>query len=62
MTRVCGCLNDRLEAARERVECSDTPVEEIAEATGFHDPERMRRAFLRAFAQPPQGMRRAARR
>jgi transcriptional regulator GlxA family with amidase domain len=28
---------------------------------GFRDPERMRRAFLRAFGQPPQAMRRHAR-
>jgi hypothetical protein len=29
--------------------------------TGFRDPERMRRAFIRAFGQPPQSLRRAAR-
>jgi len=29
--------------------------------TGFGDPERLRRAFLRAFGQPPQAPRRAAR-
>ena len=29
-------------------------------APGFGDPERMRRAFLRAFGQPPQALRRAA--
>ncbi len=50
----------RLEVARERVEQSAHPVEQIAHATGFHDPERMRRAFLRAFGQPPQAMRRLA--
>ena len=27
---------------------------------GFRDPERMRRAFLRAFGQPPQALRRTA--
>ena len=27
----------------------------------FGDPERMRRAFIRAFGQPPQSLRRAAR-
>lgn len=48
----------RLEAARERVEHSREPVERIAAATGFHDPERMRRAFVRHFGQPPQAMRR----
>ncbi|WP_313809154.1 GlxA family transcriptional regulator [Sphingobium sp.] len=48
----------RLEAARERVEHSAEPIEAIAGTTGFHDPERMRRAFLRAYGQPPQAMRR----
>jgi transcriptional regulator GlxA family with amidase domain len=52
----------RLEAARERVEAGAEPIDRIAAATGFGDPERMRRAFLRAFGQPPQGLRRAARR
>ena len=32
-----------------------------AKSTGFRDPERMRRAFIRAFGQPPQSLRRAAR-
>lgn len=50
----------RLEAARERVEQSSLPIEAIAAMTGFHDPERMRRAFLRAFGQPPQAVRRNA--
>jgi transcriptional regulator GlxA family with amidase domain len=51
----------RLEAARTRIEYSAEPIEAIAAATGFHDPERMRRAFVRALGQPPQGLRRAAR-
>jgi transcriptional regulator GlxA family with amidase domain len=51
----------RLEAARERVESSAEPIEGIALHAGFRDPERMRRAFLRAFGQPPQAMRRHAR-
>ncbi|MBO1324451.1 GlxA family transcriptional regulator [Acetobacter sp. TBRC 12305] len=50
----------RLEAAHERVVHSTTPIEAIAIATGFHDPERMRRAFLRAFGLPPQAIRRNA--
>ncbi|MFT8953699.1 MULTISPECIES: GlxA family transcriptional regulator [Acetobacteraceae] len=50
----------RLEAARERVECSTIPIEAIATMTGFHDPERMRRAFVREFHEPPQAMRRNA--
>jgi transcriptional regulator GlxA family with amidase domain len=51
----------RLEAARTRVETTREPIDRVAEATGFGDPERMRRAFLRAFGQPPQALRRAAR-
>ena len=51
----------RLEAARLRVETTRDPIDRVAEAAGFHDPERMRRAFLRAFGQPPQALRRAAR-
>lgn len=51
----------RLEVARDRVENSPAPIEEVAAGLGFHDPERMRRAFLRAFGQPPQAMRRIAR-
>ena len=50
----------RLEVAREKVEHSEMPIEKIASATGFNDPERMRRAFVRAFGQPPQAMRRIA--
>jgi transcriptional regulator GlxA family with amidase domain len=51
----------RLEASRERVESGSEPIEQIAAGTGFGDPERMRRAFIRAFGQPPQALRRAAR-
>jgi transcriptional regulator GlxA family with amidase domain len=51
----------RLEAARVRVESSHEPIDRVAESAGFRDPERMRRAFLRAFGQPPQALRRAAR-
>jgi transcriptional regulator GlxA family with amidase domain len=51
----------RIEVARERVENSPEPIEQIAAMLGFHDPERMRRSFLRAFGQPPQAMRRIAR-
>ncbi|HEY1798934.1 MAG TPA: GlxA family transcriptional regulator [Stellaceae bacterium] len=50
----------RLEAARERVESGGEPIEGVAARTGFGDPERMRRAFLRAFGQPPQALRRTA--
>jgi transcriptional regulator GlxA family with amidase domain len=51
----------RLEAARVHVEEGSEPIDRVAEMTGFHDPERMRRAFIRAFGQPPQALRRAAR-
>lgn len=51
----------RLEAARVRIETSRAPIDQVAAAAGFGDPERMRRAFLRAFGQPPQALRRAAR-
>ncbi len=51
----------RVEAARERVEGGRAPIDAIAAEIGFGDPERMRRAFLRAYGQPPQALRRAAR-
>ncbi|HKF72955.1 MAG TPA: DJ-1/PfpI family protein [Stellaceae bacterium] len=51
----------RAEAARALIESGSEPVERIAEIVGFGDPERMRRAFLRLFGQPPQAIRRDAR-
>jgi len=51
----------RVECAREKIEASPEAIDRIAAATGFGDAERMRRAFLRAFGQPPQALRRAAR-
>lgn len=51
----------RLEMARNQVETSHLPLDRIAEAGGFGDPGRMRRAFLRSFGQPPHALRRAAR-
>src|SRR5882757_3668668 len=51
----------RIEAARQRVQSSSEAIELVAQSTGFRDPERMRRAFIRAFGQPPQSLRRAAR-
>ncbi len=51
----------RLEAARECVEASSRDLDHIARLTGFADPERMRRAFIRAFGLPPQALRRMAR-
>jgi transcriptional regulator GlxA family with amidase domain len=51
----------RVEVARQQVQSSSEAIERVAETTGFRDPERMRRAFIRAFGQPPQSLRRAAR-
>jgi transcriptional regulator GlxA family with amidase domain len=51
----------RVEAARLMVEQSRHSIDVIAAQTGFADRERMRRAFLRAFGQPPQVIRRNAR-
>jgi transcriptional regulator GlxA family with amidase domain len=51
----------RIEVARQQVQSSSEAIERVAETTGFRDPERMRRAFIRAFGQPPQSLRRAAR-
>ncbi|MGF6858197.1 GlxA family transcriptional regulator [Paraburkholderia sp. CI3] len=53
--------NLRLEAARLMVEQGRLPIDVVARETGFADPDRMRRAFLRAFGQPPQAIRRATR-
>jgi transcriptional regulator GlxA family with amidase domain len=52
--------NLRLEAARYMLEQGRLPVEEIAQATGFGDRERMRRSFLRNFGQTPQAIRNAS--
>jgi transcriptional regulator GlxA family with amidase domain len=51
----------RVEAARLMMEQSRHPIDAIARQTGFADRDRMRRAFLRAFGQPPQVIRRNAR-
>ncbi len=51
----------RLEVARQQVQSSSDAIERVAQTAGFRDPERMRRAFIRAFGQPPQSLRRAAR-
>jgi transcriptional regulator GlxA family with amidase domain len=51
----------RVEVARAHVETSSDPIDRIGDGVGFTDPERMRRAFVRAFGLPPQALRRAAR-
>lgn len=51
----------RVEAARSMLEAGRHSMEAVAAETGFIDTERMRRAFLRVFGQPPQAIKRAAR-
>lgn len=51
----------RVEAARALMEQGRLSIDVIARETGFADRDRMRRAFLRAFGQPPQVIQRAAR-
>ncbi|MGH8386466.1 MAG: GlxA family transcriptional regulator [Pseudomonas sp.] len=53
--------NLRLEAARQMLERGRLTLDQIALETGFSDRRRMREAFLRAFGQPPQVIRRGAR-
>lgn len=48
----------RVEAARALLDSQPLQVEDVALETGFGDSERMRRAFIRAFGQPPQALRR----
>jgi transcriptional regulator GlxA family with amidase domain len=50
--------NLRVEAARLMMEQGRHPIDVVARQTGFADRDRMRRAFLRAFGQPPQVIRR----
>lgn len=51
----------RVEAARAMMEEGQLSIDVVARETGFADRNRMRRAFLRAFGQPPQVMRRNSR-
>lgn len=53
--------NLRVEAARVMMEQGRHPIDTVANETCFADRERMRRAFLRAYGQPPQTMHRNAR-
>lgn len=48
----------RVEAARLRLQDGSEPIEQIALAVGFTDPERMRRAFIKLHGRPPQSIRR----
>ncbi|MGA2451072.1 MAG: GlxA family transcriptional regulator [Polyangiaceae bacterium] len=60
MTPAKAVERARLAEARVAVETTRASIDQVAEATGFGDSERMRRAFVRAFGQPPQAIRRAA--
>ncbi|HJS80595.1 MAG TPA: GlxA family transcriptional regulator [Vitreimonas sp.] len=51
----------RADAARSALEGGGS-IQEIARRTGFVDPERMRRAFVRLYGAPPAEMRRTLRR
>jgi transcriptional regulator GlxA family with amidase domain len=51
----------RVEAARMRLQDGSEPIEQIALAVGFTDPERMRRAFVKLHGHPPQSIRRESR-
>jgi transcriptional regulator GlxA family with amidase domain len=53
--------NLRVEAARALIDEGNLALGVVAQETGFDDPERMRRAFLRTMGQPPQSVRRTAR-
>jgi len=50
----------RLEAAKLMLEQSRLPVDVVAKETGFGAGERMRRAFVRAYGEPPQAVRNSA--
>jgi transcriptional regulator GlxA family with amidase domain len=51
----------RVEGARNLMEQSRHPIDVVARQTGFSDRDQMRRAFMRAFGEPPQALRRKAR-
>ncbi|MGJ7514952.1 GlxA family transcriptional regulator [Pseudomonas baetica] len=53
--------NLRVESARLMMETGRHSIDVVATDTGFGDRERMRRAFIRAFGQPPQVIQRANR-
>lgn len=51
----------RTEVALNRIENDAEPAERVATSVGFSDPERMRRAFIRLYGEPPQAIRRKSR-
>ncbi|MBC7769388.1 MAG: helix-turn-helix domain-containing protein, partial [Phycisphaerales bacterium] len=50
----------RVDAARAAL-AQGGAIQEIARRTGFGDPERMRRAFIRLYGAPPAALRRTLR-
>lgn len=53
--------NLRVESARLMMETGRHSIDVVATETGFGDRERMRRAFIRAYDQPPQAFQKLAR-
>ncbi len=51
----------RVEAARSQIETGSSQLEAIARRIGFGSVDRMRHAFVRAYGQTPQELRRIAR-
>ncbi|HEY2808317.1 MAG TPA: helix-turn-helix domain-containing protein [Steroidobacteraceae bacterium] len=49
----------RADVARALLESGTRSVQQVAADAGFHDPERMRRAFIRLFGAAPSALRRA---
>src|SRR6266446_5970184 len=49
----------RAEAALPRIQEGTEPIDIVARKIGFGDKDRMRRAFLRIYGQPPRALRRA---
>jgi transcriptional regulator GlxA family with amidase domain len=49
----------RADAARAMLESGARSVQEVARTSGFNDPERMRRAFVRLFGASPSSMKRS---
>jgi transcriptional regulator GlxA family with amidase domain len=50
----------RADAARAMLESGARSVQEVARSSGFNDPERMRRAFVRLFGASPSSMKRGS--
>ena len=48
----------RVDAARADLESGSSSVQQVAASSGFGDPERMRRSFLRVLGEPPSVLKR----